>query len=66
MPYYLSKETEGCKGKWAVVDSSGKLYGCHDTKEKAVAQMVAVSLQTREPIGGTYPPERTNEERRGN
>lgn len=60
MPYYISQETKTCIGKWAVVNEKGELKGCHDTKEQAITHMVAISLATDEPAGGTYPPEIKN------
>ncbi len=64
MPYYLSKETKNCVGRWAVVNENGELKGCHDTKEQATAHMVAISLATNEPVGGTYPPEAKKDKNR--
>lgn len=53
MPYYISDQRPDCKG-WATVKSDGSVLGCHATKEDAVKHMVAISLATGEPAGGTY------------
>jgi|694.fasta_scaffold14184_3 HK97 family phage prohead protease len=42
MPYYVTNNARGCDD-WAVVDIDGDLIGCHDTKQQAIDQMVAVS-----------------------
>jgi HK97 family phage prohead protease len=42
MPYYISQETS-CPA-WAVVKEDGEVLACHDTKESAIDQAVAVSL----------------------
>jgi len=47
MPYYISDKESDCAG-WATVkknpDGSFETIGCHDSKQGAVDQMVAVSL----------------------
>ena len=43
MPYYITDEKEGCSG-WAVVKSNMEQEGCHETKQQAIRQMVALSL----------------------
>lgn len=43
MPYYVTDESSECSG-WAVVKDDGEAIGCHDTKEAAIEQMVAVSI----------------------
>ena len=52
MPYYIAQEVEGCKGRWAVVSDAGTLHGCHDTKQSAIDQAVAISLATKEEFLG--------------
>jgi hypothetical protein len=42
MPYYIS-DTTTCPA-WAVVKEDGEVLACHDTKESAIDQAVAVSL----------------------
>ena len=55
MPYYISDKESDCAG-WATVkenpDGSFETIGCHDSKQGAVDQMVAVSLaEGIEPMG---------------
>jgi uncharacterized protein len=42
-PYYITEESEDCPA-WAVVKEDGELLACHDTKESAIDQAIAVSL----------------------
>jgi HK97 family phage prohead protease len=53
MPYFVTDTAEGCAG-WATVKDDGEVIGCHDTKDAAVAQMVAVSLSEGIEPGGDY------------
>ena len=51
MPYYISDSNPDCGG-WAVEKDDGEVLGCHETKQDAVAQMVALSLaEGIEPAG---------------
>lgn len=43
MPYYITDQAENCSG-WAVVKSDGETIACHETKQDAIDQMVAVSV----------------------
>ena len=43
MPYYITDTSADCSG-WAVVKEDGEVMGCHQTKEAATDQMVAISL----------------------
>ena len=43
MPYYITDKSESCPA-WAVVKEDGELLACHDTKESAIDQAIAVSL----------------------
>lgn len=43
MPYYITDESADCSG-WAVVKDDGEQIGCHDSKQDAIDQMVAVSV----------------------
>ena len=54
MPYYIRKDAEGCKGKWAVVGAEGKVHGCHPLKAAAIKQAVAISIATNEPYKGDW------------
>lgn len=52
MPYYIAQEVEGCKGSWAVVSDAGTLEGCHESKQDAIDQAVAISIATEEEFLG--------------
>lgn len=43
MPYFITDNAEGCP-KWAMVKEDGTVEGCHETKDDAIAHMVAASL----------------------
>ncbi len=43
MPYYITDQSADCPS-WAVVKEDGELLACHDTKESAIDQAIAVSL----------------------
>lgn len=42
MPYFITDESE-CPA-WAVVKEDGEVVACHDTKQSAIDQMVALSI----------------------
>lgn len=42
-PYYITDDKDDCSG-WAVVKGDGEELGCHETKERAIRQMVALSV----------------------
>lgn len=43
MPYYITDQNSDCSG-WAVEKEDGEVIGCHNSKQSAVDQMVAVSV----------------------
>ena len=43
MPYYISDKSADCPA-WAVVKEDGELIACHDSKESAIEQAVAISI----------------------
>ena len=43
MPYYITDKSADCPA-WAVVKEDGELIACHDTKESAIDQALAISL----------------------
>lgn len=43
MPYYVTDDSTECSG-WAVVKDDGEVMGCHQTKQDAIDQMVAISI----------------------
>jgi uncharacterized protein len=51
MPYFISKENPECAG-WAVEKQDGEVIGCHQTKQDAIDQMVAVSIAEEMEPGG--------------
>jgi hypothetical protein len=55
VPYYITKNHPDCKSGWAVVKADYEPIGCHKTKTKAIAQMVAVSNAEGIEPGGTHP-----------
>lgn len=50
MPYFISQDTD-CP-EWAVVKEDGEIVACHETKESAIDQMIAVSLSEGIEPGG--------------
>lgn len=45
MPYYIEDENEQCAvTQWAVVKDDGEVMGCHDTKDEAIDQGLAIAL----------------------
>jgi uncharacterized protein len=50
MPYFVTDDSE-CPA-WAVVKDDGEVIACHDSKESAVDQMVAISLEEGIEPGG--------------
>jgi HK97 family phage prohead protease len=43
MPYFITDSSPDCSG-WATIDDNGAVLGCHQSKEDAIDQMIAVSL----------------------
>lgn len=43
MPFYITNKSQDCPA-WAVVKEDGELLACHDSKQSAIDQAVAVSL----------------------
>ena len=42
MPYYITDSAEGCSG-WATIKEDGEVMGCHETKQEAIDQGVAIA-----------------------
>lgn len=42
MPYYISDSAAGCAG-WATVKDDGEVMGCHDSKQDAIDQALAIA-----------------------
>ena len=51
MPYFISDKNADCSG-WAVEKDDGEVIGCHQTKQDAIDQMVAVSIAEEMEPGG--------------
>ena len=51
MPYFITDESPECSG-WATIKEDGEVIGCHDTKQAAIDQMVAVSIAEGMEPGG--------------
>ena len=51
MPYFISDKNAECAG-WAVEKEDGEVIGCHQTKQDAIDQMVAVSIAEEMEPGG--------------
>jgi HK97 family phage prohead protease len=51
MPYFISNNNPECTN-WAVEKEDGEVLACHNTKEEAIAQMVAVSIAEEMEPGG--------------
>jgi HK97 family phage prohead protease len=43
VPYYITDKSEDCPS-WSVIKEDGELIACHDTKESAIEQAIAISL----------------------
>jgi|DEB0MinimDraft_10_1074344.scaffolds.fasta_scaffold03281_4 hypothetical protein len=44
MPYYITDSAEGCSG-WATIKEDGEVMGCHETKDDAIDQALAIAAQ---------------------
>jgi hypothetical protein len=54
MPYYINNRAEGCTNKWAAVTDSGRVIGCHETKQAAINQALAAALNDNESYEGDW------------
>ena len=55
MPYFITDESPDCSG-WATIKEDGEVIGCHETKQDAIDQMVAVSIAEDMEPGGERAP----------
>lgn len=53
MPYFITDTHPDCSG-WGVVKEDFELIGCHNSKERAISQMVAVSISEDMEPGGDW------------
>jgi HK97 family phage prohead protease len=44
VPYYITDKSADCPNSWAVVKEDGELIACHDSKESAIDQAIAISI----------------------
>lgn len=51
MPYFITDTSPDCDG-WATIKDDGEVIGCHETKQAAIDQMVAVSIAEGMDPGG--------------
>jgi hypothetical protein len=51
LPYFITDSAEGCVG-WATIKDDGEVIGCHESKQAAIDQMVAVSIAEGMEPGG--------------
>lgn len=51
MPYYITDDSADCAG-WATIKDDGEVMGCHQTKQDAIDQMVALSIAEDVEPGG--------------
>lgn len=51
MPYFIEDDNPDCSG-WATVKEDGEIMGCHQTKQDAIDQMVALSIEEGIDPGG--------------
>jgi hypothetical protein len=51
MPYFITDSSPDCSG-WATIKEDGEVIGCHENKQDAIDQMVAVSLAEEIEPGG--------------
>jgi len=51
MPYFITDSSPDCSG-WATIKDDGEVIGCHQTKQDAIDQMIAVSIAENMEPGG--------------
>jgi HK97 family phage prohead protease len=51
VPYFITDQSAECDG-WATIKEDGEVIGCHESKDAAIAQMVAVSIAEGMEPGG--------------
>mgnify|MGYP001363825678 CR=1 FL=1 len=51
MPYFITDNNPDCNG-WATEKADGEVMGCHETKQEAIDQMVALSIAEDMEPGG--------------
>lgn len=51
MPYFITDQSAECEG-WATIKDDGEVIGCHESKDAAIEQMIAVSIAEDMEPGG--------------
>ena len=52
-PYYIEENNSACAvGQWATTKDDGEVMGCHDTKEGAIDQAVAIAISEESTFEG--------------
>jgi hypothetical protein len=51
MPYFITDKSPDCSG-WATIKEDGEVIGCHENKQDAIDQMVAISIAENIEAGG--------------
>jgi uncharacterized protein len=59
MPYFITDEAAGCAG-WATVKDDGEVMGCHQTKQDAIDQALAIAQDE----GSTFEGERYKKDKK--
>ena len=59
MPYFITDDAEGCAG-WATVKEDGEVMGCHQTKQDAINQGLAIAQAE----GSTFEGERYKKDKK--
>lgn len=54
MPYFISDNAEGCPG-WATVKEDGEVMGCHEDKQGAIDQALAIAQAEDSTYEGELP-----------
>jgi hypothetical protein len=48
LPYEIKQDVEGCSGYAVVLKTTGKIVGCHKTKEDATKHLVALKINVED------------------
>lgn len=48
MPWHIAHDIKGCAGYAVVLDKTGKIVGCHTTKDEAKSQLAALNINVKD------------------
>ncbi|NBO23343.1 hypothetical protein EBU94_08425, partial [bacterium] len=48
MPYEIKRDIEGCSGYAVVLKTTGKIVGCHKTKDDATKHLIALKINVED------------------